>query len=140
MPYKDYNKKMAEYMLRRYHQRRAAALEKLGGKCSVCGTQGNLEIDHIDADEKEIALNKMWSIAEERFLKELAKCQLLCKQHHEEKSIVDRGTQRAKGTHGTVSSYRYCKCDLCREAWNKHSREYRRKRRAVSSIGRASAF
>lgn len=134
MPYQDYNKRMAEYMLRRYHQRREEAFKLLGGKCQVCGTTENLEIDHVNADEKEIALNKMWAIAKERFLKELAKCQLLCKEHHEEKSIADRGFQKAKGTHGTVSSYKHCKCGLCREAWNKHSREYRRKLRARNSI------
>lgn len=114
-------------MRRRYHQRRAEAFEILGGQCSTCGTRENLEIDHVDADDKEIPLNKMWSIAKERFLKELDKCQLLCKEHHANKSIEDRGTKRAKGTHGTISSYKYCKCGLCREAWNKHSREYRRK-------------
>ncbi len=127
MPYKDYNQKMSEYMLRRYHQRRAEALEKLGNQCSVCGTQDNLEIDHIDAKNKKIALNKMWAISKERFLKELAKCQLLCKAHHEEKSIEDRGFQKAKGTHGTLSSYKYCKCPECRAAKASYMKTYKRK-------------
>lgn len=89
MPYADYNRKMAEYMKKRYHERRAAALETLGGKCSVCGTTEDLEIDHIDADDKEIPLNKMWSVSKERFFRELVKCQALCKTHHDEKSRGD---------------------------------------------------
>lgn len=113
MPYKDYNNKMAEYMLRRYHQRRAEAIELLGGSCVICGSQDNLEIDHTNAYDKKIALNRMWAIAKERFLKELGKCQLLCKEHHAEKSRVD---QRNKA--------------LQREA----------KKRARSSIGRARSF
>ena len=59
----------------------------------------------------------------------MKKCQLLCKKHHTDKTIVDTGKKLAKGTHGTISSYRYCKCDACREAANKLSREYRRRKR-----------
>ena len=86
MPYKDYNNKMKSYMLQRYHQRRAEALERLVGKCTLCGSTEQLEIDHVDPATKEIPLNKLWSIAQERFDRELEKCQVLCKKHHEEKS------------------------------------------------------
>lgn len=107
MPYKDYNRKMAGYMKRRYHQRRAEALETLGGKCVICGTTEDLEIDHIDADDKEIPLNKMWSIAKARFLQELDKCQLLCKEHHKEKSRTDMSRKalrrEARKRHGPVT-------------------------------------
>lgn len=34
----------------------------------------------------------------------------------------------AKNTHGTLSSYRYCRCELCKEAWRKHGEQYRRSR------------
>ncbi len=129
MAYKDYNKKMSEYMLRRYHRRREEALARLGGECTVCGAKENLEIDHVDPDQKVIALNKMWSIAEERFLKELAKCQLLCKTHHEEKSANEHGKERAKGQHGTLSSHRYCRCLECKAAKAAYMREYQKSRR-----------
>jgi len=89
MPYKDYNIKMAEYMKRRYHARRAQALDLLGGKCTACGCKDDLEIDHIDCMDKEIPLTRLWSVSEERFLRELSKCQLLCREHHKEKSRTD---------------------------------------------------
>lgn len=86
MPYKDYNRKMAEYMLRRYHQRRKDALDYLGGACAVCGTQETLEIDHIDPEQKSFYISQLWSVSQERFTQELSKCQLLCNKHHVEKS------------------------------------------------------
>lgn len=32
----------------------------------------------------------------------------------------------AKNTHGTISSYRYCRCEKCRAAWRDHNRKWRR--------------
>lgn len=31
--------------------------------------------------------------------------------------------------HGTLSMYRYCKCDLCRKAHSEHCKDYNRKRK-----------
>ena len=87
MPAKDYNNYMKEYMLRRYHKRRLEAIAYLGGTCAVCGTTSNLEFDHIDASEKSFPIGKMWSVNDIALYKELDKCQLLCKSHHEEKTL-----------------------------------------------------
>lgn len=121
-----YNDYMAEYMLRRYHERRAEVITVLGGKCAECGSEVNLQIDHVDWRLKRIGLNKLWSISRDRFLAELAKCQLLCENHHIEKSIVDLKEQRTERPwpvrrtlrgHGTEASWRRgCFCDLCRQA------------------------
>lgn len=46
---------MRDYMLRRYHARRAESYAILGGKCVVCGTSDDLQID--------------WSVSRERYLK-----------------------------------------------------------------------
>jgi hypothetical protein len=145
MPRKDrdsYSAYMREYMLRRYHERRQYAIRLLGGKCVKCGGQLNLEIDHIDPKEKSFGLGKLWSVSWERFEAELKKCQLLCKEHHIDKTLADRGQRRAEGTHGTLSSYRYCRCSLCKAAWNKWSRQYRRRRRQSGrdAIGSVSRF
>jgi len=35
-----------------------------------------------------------------------------------------------KWKHGTLSGYRYCKCNLCREAKNEYQREYKKEWRA----------
>jgi 5-methylcytosine-specific restriction endonuclease McrA len=48
----EYNEYYRRYMLNRYYERRAAAIEKLGGKCSYCGSIEGLEFDHIDPDDK----------------------------------------------------------------------------------------
>jgi len=82
-------------MKRRYSERMEEAKVILGGCCVICGTTENLEIDHIDWVYKEIPVNKMWSIAKIRFLKELEKCQLLCTIHHIQKSKADLVEQLA---------------------------------------------
>jgi hypothetical protein len=121
------NEYMAEYMLRRYHERRKEALEILGGRCSNCKTTKRLEIDHVDRTKKSFNISQMWSVSRARFLAELKKCQLLCRLCHQDKTTRERGQVPARGTHGTLSSYRYCKCDDCRDAKSRHNREYRRK-------------
>lgn len=41
------------------------------------------------------------------------------KHHHKGRKNPDE--------HGTLTSYKYCRCDLCRKAYNEHSRNYKRK-------------
>lgn len=80
----------------------------------------------------------MWTASEARFKAELAKCQLLCKPHHLEKTLRERGFKPAKGTHGTLSAYKSCgppKCEECKKAKRDYQREYKQKARAASSIG-----
>jgi hypothetical protein len=126
-----YNAYMAEYMLRRYHRRRATAIEILGGECVVCGRTDDLQIDHIDPAEKSFDLGKLWSVSEARFFAELKKCQLLCGPHHRDKTRVD--LHKMKGNrivleHGTLSMYRYCKCDKCKAAKSRSNKEQREAR------------
>lgn len=117
---------MRVYNLKRYYKRRAEAIEKLGGKCNKCDSIIDLEIDHINPTEKSFNIAQLWSCSNKRFWKEIKKCQLLCKKHHSEKSILEVGKRIIKGTkiHGTISSYRYCKCNLCKEAKRKENQKY----------------
>jgi hypothetical protein len=101
------NEYMRRYMLARYHQRMADARKLLGGKCIVCGSIENLELDHINWRTKTLQINKMWSVSAERFTAELEKCQLLCREHHIEKSKIDlseivreRGSANQYGRYG----------------------------------------
>lgn len=117
------------YHLRRYHARRKEAVAKLGGACVECGSQDNLEIDHIDPATKEIELGSMWSVAKHRYDAELEKCQLLCSRHHKQKSDREQ-THRVCGTY---SMYRKgkCRCEPCKEANRAYSRMiYAQKKRA----------
>lgn len=130
----EYNAYMREYMKARYHARRKSAIALLGGKCVKCGKEDDLEIDHVDRTQKKLALFEE-SFSEDRFQQELQKCQLLCSTCHDEKSAAESGKQIARGTHGTLSAYRYCHCELCRAAKNKWNREYRvRKRTEQGSL------
>lgn len=125
------NAYMAAYMLRRYHQRRAEAVANLGGRCVVCGSHLRLEIDHVNRFAKEFDLGHLWSVSRNRYLSELAKCQLLCQAHHKAKSISERSVDHGGG----VSGKRNCKCRPCRS----RKREYMRDRKAALLTAEASA-
>jgi len=127
-------------MLKRYHERRAEAVERLGGKCVVCGSTEDLQLDHILKEEKEFQIGQLWSVSKERYEAELAKCQLLCRDCHKAKNQWELGRKAAIRTHGTISSYRYCKCELCRKAYSDYWAEYSKKLpRRKASTGPAKA-
>ena len=121
-----------EYNKARYHIRRQAFIEQLGGQCLKCGSRKALEIDHIDPTQKSYDVGRFWALRIETVTAELSKCQLLCKACHISKTRSDNGQTDARTTHGTLSSYRYCKCALCREAKARWTRFYRLKSRAKS--------
>lgn len=127
---KDY---MRVYVDKRYYQRKQAAIAQLGGKCVRCGSIENLQFDHVDPQTKSFVIaRKLAGVSEKRLQEELLKCQLLCRSCHDLKTPGDVGKKVAKGTHGTSSSYRYCRCDLRRAANAARSREYKAKKRLRS--------
>jgi hypothetical protein len=135
-----YNAYLAQYMLKRYHERRAEAMRLLGGKCVMCGTIEKLEFDHIDASQKNFEVSKLWAISYERFLEEIKKCQLLCKEHHIHKSRKEAEARRP-WRHGTFYAIRNkkCKCSVCREfkqAYYVIRNQQRRKNRQSQSTAR----
>lgn len=70
----------------RFEANKAKAKELLGGICAICGTTEALDFDHIDPATKLFNISKGWRYSEELFWAEVAKCQLLCRPHHLEKS------------------------------------------------------
>lgn len=118
------------YQLNRYHTRRRFMFEHLGGCCVYCGGRKDLQIDHIENLPDKIPLGKLWGIALERLLEELTRCQLLCRECHDQKSIVERG-QTPGLKHGTLNGYkRYaCRCTACIEVTRRKGREYSRRYR-----------
>jgi len=118
---------MKVYMLKRYHDRMNDARDKLGSKCCKCGSLENLQIDHIDPELKSWTIGQMWSLSQNKFDEELKKCQLLCFRCHNLKTLEQNGKQDAKSLkfHGTLSTYRYCKCNLCRKAKSDWMKIYR---------------
>lgn len=115
--------------LERYHTLRANFIKKLGGKCVLCKSTEKLEIDHIDAKTKKVNVAKIFNLSEKRIWEEIKKCQILCRKCHMNKSITEKGKRPAKGTHGTLSAYKYCRCLLCKQAKAKWFREYRKKKK-----------
>lgn len=58
------------------------------GPCVWCSSDEELQADHKDRPSKEHSLNNIWSLAlsNPRRIKELAKCQVLCRPCHDAKS------------------------------------------------------
>lgn len=121
-----------EWDKRKYFERRTEAILLLGGVCVVCGTELGLEFDHIDPKTKSFTLAHGWSRRREVLMAEVRKCQLLCHVHHQIKTLSDAGLVPAWRQHGTVSSYRYCKCPDCRAAKSISNRTYLRAHTVVA--------
>ena len=122
----DNNLYHREYQKKRYAKRRSMAIEVLGGVCVECNSSENLEFDHIDPLLKKIEVTKLFSkYSWENILVELSKCQLLCEDCHNQKTIKQLSQKvpwnkgkKAPADHGTVRRYNVfrCRCDLCKEA------------------------
>ncbi len=126
-----YNNYQKRYQLERYHRRRQTAIVYLGGKCSICGSTDKLEIDHKNPSLKTLDLGRLWSVSEKRYLEELPKCQLLCKDHHIQKSQIEDAVRRPV-THGKYwAAYKHkCKCDECLVFIVHYNKERQEKRKA----------
>ena len=116
---------MNNYMKKRWEQRRKQAIEKLGGKCTICGNSENLEFDHIDPSTKLYTIARASSFSEKRFWEEVSKCQLLCVVHHQNKTIKEK-TKNI--THGTISGYYHyrCRCLECKTACSKYKKQLKK--------------
>lgn len=141
MPAKNMTVYMREYNKRRYLQRRELIINELGGICAKCGCTDHdkLQFDHIDKESKSFDITFVcWWMSWKRLLPEIRKCQILCSDCHVDKTTKERGQLAARLTHGTISSYRYCKCELCKKAHREYHIKW--KKRHLSSVGRASAL
>jgi hypothetical protein len=122
--------------LDRYHGLRKEGLEYLGGCCVICGRTDDLEFDHIDPATKIRPVSNIYNSA--AFWVEVNKCQLLCKEHHREKTAQEiriRQTKDRNQLHGTISQYyRYrCRCAACKSCYSEYKKILRI--RASDEIG-----
>jgi hypothetical protein len=107
-------------------RRRAKAKAFLGGKCARCPTTEGLEFDHVDPSSKSIdisdAIAKHWSWP--KLVEELKKCQLLCGDCHEGKTVEERAAQPC----GTYWKYRKygCRCSACKKANSEKIRSWKK--------------
>lgn len=116
----EYNAYMRQYMKKRYEQRFIGAKEARGGKCALCGSSENLEFHHRDPENKEFDVSRIWNKPGSVFEQELEKCDLLCEVCHKKQ-------HSAREKHGTLSCYRYCKCEICRQANAEYKRAWKEK-------------
>ena len=111
-------------MAKRYRKRIDEAIQYLGGKCVDCGSDENLEFDHKDGSAKIKNVTSMASYSNKTFWKEVDKCELRCHLCHNRRTILGLGRQDGQVVHGTLASYRYCKCDVCRKVHSDYMKDY----------------
>lgn len=79
---KEYNKQRG---IDRRLKHRQILEERLGGKCVKCGTNEQLQFDHIHPGDKCFNItSKINCQLNEEIFQEVDKCQLLCKSCHKE--------------------------------------------------------
>jgi len=71
------------------HKKKSILVEHLGGKCVGCGTTENLQFDHLDRTQKSFTISKKLDYSLEKLIPEANKCQLLCYNCHEFKSLIN---------------------------------------------------
>jgi hypothetical protein len=113
------NEYMRTYLNRRYHERRAEWIEKLGGACIDCGATENLEFDHVDKNLKSFNIAKMLLRRAEVIDPEMQKCALRCEPCHAKKT-----SQEAMVHGGGLSGKKNCKCDPCKARKAEYSKDY----------------
>lgn len=114
--------------IKEFRQRRKQeGKDILGGKCVNCGSKDNLEFDHIDPKTKLFNITDCQK-KKEIWLKEVQKCQLLCKTCHSVKTAKEHSELRRKPIkHGTIWSYqgRNCRCGVCVASYSRLRKRWR---------------
>lgn len=113
-------KEAANYEARKKRRaaRRAKLIDILGGKCVRCGSKENLHFDHKNKKQKTLDIAHSIDTKEDILLKEIKKCQLLCKDCHLAKTKEEWDWGVPKPEHGTIWYYKKykCRCDKCKKA------------------------
>lgn len=102
----EYNSYMNNYMKERHKTRRALVVQSLGGCCKNCGSEKDLELDHVDPTSKYKTIAKLSSASEKIYSVEVLKCQLLCRPCHLVKTRLEGSMQ---------NKYRTCICSCGRQ-------------------------
>lgn len=111
------NEYMRKYMKDRYYSLKREVISYLGGKCVKCGSEENLEFDHINPEEKEYNIANMCSINKKDLYNELDKCQLLCHSCHREKTNKEISKQQ-EGENNSFSKLSVTKVKKIRKLYN----------------------
>lgn len=125
MPYKS-KEKQNSYQNEWMKRKRESFLN--GKVCKECGSISNLQVDHIDPNEK--ISHRIWSWSDDRIAKELEKCQILCETCHTIKSSVESSGHKPY-KHGTRKMYERhgCRCAECTQSNSARIAKQRAKRK-----------
>lgn len=102
---KKHREKRTETQKLKRQERRKILIEHLGGKCVGCGTTEKLQFDHLDRTQKLFNIGKCLDYSFEKLLPEVEKCQLLCYDCHEIKSLINHDKDKL------AEGYRVTKVD-----------------------------
>ena len=91
---------MREYMVQRRAKVRAELVMLLGGCCAWCGSVDDLDFDHKDPATKKFPIASGLDKPKAILLAEVAKCQLLCRPHHLEKTLAEDSTRHRGESNG----------------------------------------
>lgn len=102
-----------EYHRRYYYKRRAKLIALLGDSCVWCGSEDDLQFDHIDPAQKSFNISHNMTASNPAVRAEVAKCQLLCRDCHIEKTR--QAALEAGFTHGSWYGWMHkrCTCEEC---------------------------
>jgi 5-methylcytosine-specific restriction endonuclease McrA len=123
---------MREYMKNRYHSKRNSVIDRLGGKCSRCGTtKGPWHLDHKNKKKKTMRASDLHSVNDKKFEQEIKNLQLLCEKCHREKTKESWDYSTPKPRHGTYWMYRKhgCRCPRCVKAYKEKQKEWRARKK-----------
>ena len=123
MPIRDRAERRAYQLQWLANRRNAFFANKV---CVDCGSEEDLELDHIDPEIK--VANSIWSWSKVRRDEETAKCEVRCRACHRirtNQQMKDWFTKDLDELHGTLSGYlkRGCRCDSCKEFYRGWRRE-----------------
>lgn len=107
--------------MKRYHDRKAMLIARLGGKCNDCGTEEDLEFDHVDPETKSFTITSKMFTALDVLFAEVDKCVLRCKPCHKTRSDLQKSVEHGQGASGK----RNCACELCRKQKSEYNRMYK---------------
>ena len=78
------------FQMRRWNKKKIDAIKYLGGKCKQCGSiehPVNFDFHHRNPSDKEFDWSILRRFSEEKRIKELDKCDLLCVRCHRLKTV-----------------------------------------------------
>ena len=85
---RDRKEYMRAYQREWIKKRRNAWISE-NGPCAKCGSIEQLEVDHIDYSQKKLHPRELWTRQTQIRTAELAKCQVLCRKCHRQKTKAD---------------------------------------------------